>query len=271
MVSYRELIRLYFRLVGARIRGELQYKTSFLFHVLSFALSTVLDWALLAVLLARFQSIGGWSIAEIGLLYGISTVSFGLAEMVGRGFDAPFVVLLQRGAFDGILLRPLGSFFQILGSEFQVLRLGRMGQGLAVLLYALSQLPSTWHPATAILVVLSILSGTVIYVSLLAMGATLCFWTVSTPEVMNVFTFGGNVMTSYPLSIYHRFVRTMFLFVVPVGFINYPAALWILNRAGPADVPRWFAWASPLVAAAFLAVGVRFWQFGVRSYRSSGS
>ncbi|NJN18730.1 MAG: ABC transporter permease [Oscillochloris sp.] len=265
------MLALYARLVGARIRAQLQYRVSFWLDLVSFMLVTSLEFAVIAILVGRFGDIGGWNFAELALLYGLTSLAFSLAEMFGRGFDRPFELMIQQGNFDGILIRPLGAFFQILSSEFQLRRLGRSAQALIVLGFALPQLPIAWSFDRIILLPLTAISGGVIYLGLMVIGATLTFWTVRTPEVINVFTFGGEQMTSYPLSIYQEWLRSVFLFIVPVGFANYPAALYLLERNDPFGLPAWSAWCAPLVAVAFFTVALIFWRFGVGKYTSTGT
>jgi ABC-2 type transport system permease protein len=262
---------LYWRLVGARIRAQMQYKASFALELVGFALTTGLDFAVIAILFSRFPSLAGWTVHEVALLYGLTMTAFSLTEMLGRGFDAPFEAMMAQGTFDKILTRPQGAFFQVLASEFQLRRLGRTLQGGAILLYALSSLSIAWTPAKVLLVPLTIASGVVVFLGLFVIGATICFWTIKTPEVINAFTFGGSTLTSYPLSIYHRWLRTLFLFVVPVGFVNYPAALLLLGRSDPFGLSPALAWGAPLVAALFFSVARAFWQIGVSKYTSSGS
>lgn len=262
---------LYWRLVGARIRAQMQYKASFWIDLMSFGLMTALDFATIAILFSRFHTIGGWSVAEVALLYGLSTTAFSLNEMIARGFDRPFEIMMQRGTFDSILTRPLNSFFQVLASEFQLRRLGRTAQALAVLGYAFVQLPIIWTPAHVILIPLTIASGVVIYLGLYVIGAAICFWTIKTPEVINAFTFGGNQLTSYPLSIYSQPLRAVFLWIIPVAFVDYPAALVLLGRTDPYGLAPSLAWAAPLVALVFLTIALAFWRIGVTKYQSAGS
>lgn len=262
---------LYWKLVGARVRAQMQYKVSFWLDLLTFAVWTVLDFVVVAILLTRFRSLGGWSIAEVALLYGLTTIAFGITEMIARGFDSPFEAMMQQGTFDNVLTRPLGSFFQIMASEFQLRRLGRALQGAVVLLYAFSHLEVAWTPAKLLLIPVTVVSGTLIYLSLFVMGATICFWTIKAPEVVNAFTFGGNQMTSYPLSIYNRWMRNFFIFVIPLAFVNYPTALVLLDRRDPFGLPAWLAWIAPGVALVFFAVSRAIWSVGVTKYSSSGS
>ena len=265
------MLRLYIRLIAARMRAQMQYKVSFWLDLLGFALLTGMEVVPIILLLTRFQTVGGWAWPELALLYGLTSIAFGLAEMIGRGFDAPFELMMQRGTFDGILIRPLGTVFQVLTSEFQLRRLGRVAQGAAVLAYACWRLPIRWTAAHVLLVPLTIGSGVTIYVTLLMLGATLCFWTIKTPEVIHVVTAGGDYLVSYPLSIYSGVVRGVFLSVIPVAFVNYPAALLLLGRTDPGGLPAGLAWASPLVALVFWLAGWQCWRFGVRKYTSAGS
>jgi ABC-2 type transport system permease protein len=265
------MLGLYARLIGAKIRSQMQYKASFALDIGGFALTTGIEFAVVAILLGRFQSVGGWSFAEIGLLYGLSSVGFGIAEMVARGFDAPFERMMRAGAFDGVLIRPLGAFFQIFTSEFQLRRLGRVVQGAAVLAFAFSRLPIDWGLASVALVLIAVVSGALIYAALIVIGSAICFWTIKTPEVINVFTFGGQALVSYPMSIYSQAIRVVFLGFVPVAFANYPAALLLLGRTDPHGLPAELAWAAPLVALVFFGLARLFWGYGVTKYQSTGS
>ncbi|OIO91742.1 MAG: hypothetical protein AUK03_10640 [Anaerolineae bacterium CG2_30_64_16] len=58
-------LRLYFRLIGAQLRSEMQYRASFLAELIGNFAVTTLDFVALVILLNRFQAIGGWTIEEI--------------------------------------------------------------------------------------------------------------------------------------------------------------------------------------------------------------
>ena len=85
------------------------------------------------------------------------------------------------------------------------------------------------------------------------------------------FTYGGDAFASVPLDIYGNVVRRFFTFVVPLAFVSYEPALYLLGRADPLGLPEALRLMSP-VAAALIAVAARLgWQFGVRHYQSTGS
>lgn len=265
------MVSLYFRLIGARIRSQMQYRVSFILDIISLALLTWIEFLTTVVLLMRFGSLGGWNITELAMLYGFSAIAFSLNEMIGRGFDSPFEGMIHTGSFDTLLTRPLSTFFQVLSSEFQLRRLGRSLQGLTVLAYAFTQLPIHWTVDKVLLIPLTIMSGTLIFIGLSVIGATICFWTVKTPEVINVFTSGGYQISGYPQHIFNRWIRSVFLFIVPVTFASYPTGLYLLERSDPNGLPAGVAWLAPVIATVFFGVAYAFWRVGVGKYTSTGS
>lgn len=264
-------IVLYWRLIGARIRAQMQYKASFVIELLSFLVLTGLEFVAVAIVVARFGNVAGWTLRELALLYGLASISFGIAEMAGRGFDSPFATMIMRGTFDMLLIRPRGVFFQVLSSEFQLRRLGRVFEGLALLAWSLSSAAIDWSLPKLLILPIAVASGAVVYTALVVAGATITFWTIKTPEIINAFTSGGKELTSYPLGIYDRWIRVVFLFLVPVAFTNYPAALLILDRSDPLGFPAAAAWFAPIVAALAMGATLAFWRVGLRKYASAGS
>jgi ABC-2 type transport system permease protein len=60
-------------------------------------------------------------------------------------------------------------------------------------------------------------------------------------------------------------------FVLPLAFVNWLPATYVLGRPYPLGLPRWTAFASPLVAVGCCALAGLAWRAGLRSYRSTGS
>lgn len=62
---------------------------------------------------------------------------------ISRGFDV-FGNTVKNGDFDRILLRPRSSILQLFGHELTLRRMGRVTQGLAVLVFAIATLDIPW-------------------------------------------------------------------------------------------------------------------------------
>jgi ABC-2 type transport system permease protein len=263
-------VRLYFRLLGAHLRSEMQYRASFIAQILGTFLITGLDFAMVAILLTRFSALGGWVLEEVLFLYGTSTVSFAFAELLVGAFD-DFDLLVVRGDFDRILLRPLPVVFQMLSGAVPVRRFGRMAQGVIAVVVALALLDLSWGVAQWAFFGLMILSGAAIFLAIFVAGATLAFWSPQSHEVVNIFTFGGEFMTSFPMHIYQAWLRSLFTFVIPMAFINYYPSLYLLGKDDPFGLPASLPFLSPFAALLSLRAAVAIWRVGVRHYQSTGT
>ncbi len=264
-------LRLYLRLVAMQIRAQLRYKANLLIDITTYFLITGLEFAAVMLLFGPFPSILGWSIGQVALLYALTSMSFGLAELFGAGIDA-FDITIRRGEFDRVLLRPVSAFTQMIGSDFRLSRFGRLTEGLIALGIALKLLPGmTWTPLKLVLLPIGIMSGAVVFTAILLLGATLCFWTVETTELTNILTYGGREMLSYPFSIYNVNLQRFFLFVVPLAFCSYIPVCYLLGRDMPFGLPGGIAFATPLVALVFALASGAIWRFGVNHYQSTGS
>lgn len=266
----RHTVALYFRLIGAQMRSEMQYRASFVAELLGNLLITGLDFALVAILLLRFNAIGGWALPEVVFLYGTSAVSFSLAELFVGAFDN-FENWVVRGEFDRVLLRPLPVIFQMLTGAFASRRIGRLVQGLMALGLAFALLQPAWGAGHWLFFAVMLSGGALFFMAIFVLGATMAFWSPQTHEVANIFTYGGQFMTSYPMHIYEAWLRSLFTFVIPMAFINYYPALFLLGKPDPLGLPGWVPFLAPVIAVIVLYGALAAWRVGVRRYQSTGS
>jgi ABC-2 type transport system permease protein len=265
-----EPLRLYLRLVAAQLRGQMQYKVSFVLATIGSFSACIVEFGVVLVIFSRIPVLAGWSLAEVALLYGLSGLCFAIAEMFAAALDN-FQVHIVRGTFDRVLVRPRGSLFQVIVEDFALRRVGRIGQAALVLALALHLLEVDWTPDRWLLLAMTVISGTVIYYAIFVLGATFCFWTVQAKEATHVVTYGGDGLASWPLDIYRGSVRRFFTFVIPLAFVNYEPALYLLGRPDPLGLPDWTRLLSPLVAGLMVLLARAGWHQGVRHYQSTGS
>lgn len=263
-------VRLYARYLGISLRAQMQYRASFLTAVATRFLQTAVEFLAVLALFDRFGALRGWALAEVALLYGMINVAFAIAEGFGRGFDT-FDRMVKTGEFDRILLRPRPTALQVAGVELQLLRLGRLLQGLLVLSWASLALDIAWTLPHIALLFVAVAGGACLFVGLFILQATLAFWTTETLEIANTVTYGGVETAQYPLAIYRPWFRTIFIYLVPLGAVSYFPAMAILGKADPLGSSTLFQWLAPLIGVAFLLAALRVWHVGVRHYRSTGS
>ena len=270
MAEVGATLRIYGRLVAARIRSDWQYRTSFVMFTVGQCLAAFVDFLAIVVIFGQIDSLAGWSLAEVALLYGIAGLGFCLADV----FISPIEELsvrIRTGTFDRVLTRPLGALVQVVAEEFALRRAGKLVQAVIVLTVAVGAVDVDWSVARAAMVVVAVAASAVIFSATWVIGATLAFWTTEGREVMNSVTYGGNFLSQYPVTIYGRWLRRLLAFVIPLAFVAYYPALFILDRDDPLGGPEVVRFISPAVALAMALVARAAWSFGVRHYRSTGS
>lgn len=273
MVSVSGLRRnayLYRKLVGAKVRGQMQYKLSFVLQFVGVFAINGLELASIFILFQHFETLGGWSSGEIAFLYALSATSFGLAKVFGAGFEYVGQQIV-RGDFDRVLVRPVSPFLQLLSSDLQLRQVGRFLQGLIALGLAVSLTDIDWTLGRLIYLPIALLSATLLFMALFTFEATICFWTTESTEAINAFTYGGTTLAQYPLHIFDLWLRRLFLWIIPLGFTVFLPALYLLGRPDPLGLPGFVRFLAPVVAGLFSIVAGFFLRLGIRHYRSTGS
>lgn len=261
---------LYWRYIAISIKSQMEYKVSFLMQVIGNLLGTSIEFFGIWALFSRFNQIGGWTLAEVALFYGLVNLSFAVADAMAYGFDS-FGKIIRMGEFDRLLLRPRSTVLQLLGIEFTMKRIGRFSQGFIILIWALSTLkipltlPNLW------LLISAFVGCVALFIAIVILQATLTFWTIESLEIMNILTYGGVETAQYPFSIYSKWFQRFFTFFIPLACVTYFPLLAVLNKAADFAVPLWFCYVSPIAGLLFLIGALYLWKIGERYYCSTGS
>jgi ABC-2 type transport system permease protein len=267
-----QTLSLYFQLLSIQVRSQMQYRVSFLMDIVSTGLTNATYFFSLFLILDRFKQISGWNLGDIAWLAGMTEISFAVMDMVFSGFDPDyFVPLIRMGLFDQYLLRPVNITLQVLGSRFIVRRLGRILEGLTIFMIGLLLSQIHWTLIKLIYLPIVFFSQVICFGSLFIMGSTLTFWTTQKIEAINILTYGGNEMITYPMNIYPQWLRHFFTFIIPLIFMNYYPALYFLNKPDPLNFPSFTPFLTPFTALLMLFIALQFWRIGITHYKSTGS
>ena len=259
-------MRLYFRYAAMNIRSQMQYNADFLLTVFGQLTQVVTSFLSIVLLFGRFGSLAGYSFGEVALCYAVTFMGFALAEIFARGYDR-FAQQIVRGNFDRLLLRPRALFLQVLGSDFDLFRgASKLIFSSVVLVVAVAAIETVWTPLRTLTVALMIVGGGALMAGVFILTSTLCFFTIQGLEVMNIITDGGRQAASYPMTIYERWFRLFFTFVIPLTLVNYLPLQYVMGQtANPLYMLM------PLAAGLFLFPAVGIWYLGARRYVSTGS
>lgn len=263
-------LRAFTILAAMWIRVSWTYRTSFLVMTAASLVITGIDFVVILVMFSNVDQLGGFGLGQIAFLYGATALCLGIGDLVVGNVER-LGRHVRLGTFDAMMVRPVGVFAQVCANEFALRRLGRVAQGTAILLWSLTVVDITWDPARVAMLGSMVACGTAIFVGLFVLGAAFQFVSSDASEVANAFTYGGNTMTQYPLTIYPTEVVKALTFLVPVAFVNWYPALFILDVPDPFGLPGWLRFAAPVAAVVVCSLAALAWRAGVRRYRSTGS
>lgn len=264
-----DVASLYVRLVAARLRSQLQYRTSLALETIGMFITGFLDFVVILALFHNVSALGGWTVSEVALLYGMCGVAFALTDMAIGHLDR-LSQLVREGDFDLLLVRPRGTLFQLVTTDFQLRRLGKASQALIVLVYALAANDIAWTPGRAAVLVGSIVAGAALFAAVWIAFICIVFWAVEGTETANTFTYGGAYFAQYPINIFDQWLRRFLAYIVPTAFVAYFPALYLLDKEDPLGLPQFVQFLSPLVAVAAAVAAGLVWRTAVRHYRSAG-
>ena len=256
---------LYLRFLSLHLRAQMQYKLSFVLIALGQCVGSLGAMGGVYFLYLRFGDIEGFAFPEVMLCFATMQMAFALAECFFRGLDI-FARTLRNAEFDRVLLRPRGALYQVLCTNMEFARIGRIVEAAVIFAYAIPASGVHWTLPRIATLCGMVGGGAALFSALFLLYAAVCFFTTEGLEFFNIFTDGGREFGRYPFSIYGKFVLRFFTCVVPLACVQYYPLCYILGRA---PHPAWAF--TPLAAQLFWLPAAGLWRLGIRKYRSTGS
>jgi len=221
------------------------------------------------VLLTRFPGLGGWTSGGVLLIVAIRMLSHGGMVLVFNSLIMiPYIV--QQGALDRYLIRPMPVYRQILLYTFPLNALGDSFSALLLFAFAITRVHLSWTPLMALYLVAAVIGGVLLEAAIQTLVSILAFrFTIPMAVFMwfdrMIATFGN-----YPFSILPLAARAVLTYLLPVAFVAYLPAAVLTGRVASTGVPEWLAYASP-AAGPFLYILARYaWFRALRHYESVG-
>ena len=116
------------------VRSSLAYPFSFWMLTVAGCLVTLLDFVGLALMFHSIPTLGGFSLREVALLYGVSGIGIGIGDLV-IGSVEQIGVHVRTGTLDAMMTRPVPLLVKFFADQFQLRRLGRITQAVVVFGY----------------------------------------------------------------------------------------------------------------------------------------
>jgi ABC-2 type transport system permease protein len=254
-------------LILASVRGQMQYRVSFLMEVLAGMAYQAIGFLFIWAILARFEALGGWTVEEIALLYGMRLTAHGIYMVC---FSNVYRIddFVREGGYDRFLVRPIPPMLQLMFTSFRVTVIGDLLGGVVLLGAALIRADIAWTPAHVLLFALALIGGALIDGAFQIGPAALAFRFLESWPLRVIFDDVFSRFGNYPTSILERPARTILTFIVPMAFMAYLPAATLLGKG--TYLPSWAGWLAPLVG--IVAFALALWAFtrASRGYQSAG-
>lgn len=242
--------------VKYNIMREMINKVTFLTNICFMMLnnaSFIIQW----VILFRLKdNIGGYTINEVMLLWGLDASCFGLARILfARAFSLSDLII--NGKLDSYLVQPKNVLLSVMTSETNTSAIGDLLYGFVIICIF------SFNIRRFLLFLLFTVTGTVTVTAFALLMGSLSFWLVRA-EI-----FGDNMVnillsfSTYPDGIFKGALRFLLYLIIPVGMTVYLPVHIMMDF----DLTKFLAVLGYSVLFSVLSVFV-FYR-GLRRYSSS--
>lgn len=258
-------IKIYWLLATQDIKGKMQFKTDFWLSSIGILISNLTGVLMFWVLFRSINSLAGWTMYEMLFMYSFSLLALTPAQIFFENLWNLSGNIIS-GNFIKYCFRPLDIFFFYIAEIVDVKGFSQFIVGLSGLWYSGHRLGLSLSPLQWLLLPLVLLSASLIMISLSVFASSFCFWIMDASAPM-IFVNKFRDYAKYPLTIYNRFFKYVFTFLLPIGYIGYYPSLLFLRS----DSFTVLTLISPFVGLLFFGASYRFWSYGAKKYSGTGS
>lgn len=243
-------------LVAINLKATLALRGALLVQAAFMLLNNLTFFVVWVLFFHRFDSIGGWQLGDVGLLFGIVALGYGLSVVLTGGVDVLSQAILD-GDLDEVLVQPKHPLMQQIASRSRASGWGDIGTGILFL----GVLGYLWT-ARLPLILTAACASALVFTSAGVIAHSMAFFlgrVETLARQVHEFTL---TFSLYPQPLFGGAVRVLLFTVVPAGFVSHlPVAL--VRSPAP--------WAFAAVvggAALFVALALVVFALGLRQYES---
>lgn len=198
--------------------NKVTFITNIIFMILNNA-SFIIQWIILFTLK---EEIGGYTIKEVILIWGMASCVYGLAHIL---FYKAFEIsdLIINGKLDTFLVQPKNVFLGVITSETSISAIGDLIYGyICLCIYGITI-------KNIILFTIFTITGGIILAAFASIIGSISFWIVKGDILVDSLTGIMVNLATYPGTIFKKVVKIILYTVIPVGIANYMPVDTILN------------------------------------------
>ena len=263
MKTIIRLIGLFFWNSKLRIARSMEYRVNFIMGTIISLFFSFIGPMIQYLIFTQTKGYPGWTIRQLILFQGMMLFWMGLRDTAFGDLKQNITEMVHKGDFDRLLLKPYPPIGVILTGGFNFRNFGTLLAGLVVIILAAGPLKLTFGWGQLGLVILTLLFGLLFNMSLDIIFCSIIVLIIRTIRLGEFFENFLN-FARYPVEIFSKMVRIVFLTFVPFAiWIYYPAQV-LLNRIDLKIIIAFF------MCAAMFWFSLTVWKYSLKKYTSAG-
>lgn len=255
-------------LVGIHVRTHMQYRGALFIGWVAQAIGYAGTYASIALIITRFENLGGWNWTEMALLLAFHLLAYALGASLSFVQFRDMEEKVRLGTFDAILVKPIGPWTFLAFSGLNIEYAGHIGLAIALMTWSLSSLGLNWSPGLVAYFAAALVSAAMLTAALMTMiGATALVW-VRSRHLFAIY-FGFWELARYPLNIFPLPLQVMMITFAPLGFLAFIPTAVALSKPVPL-LGDWAGPASLAIGPLFVLIAMAHWRHCLRNYQGAG-
>lgn len=247
-------IRFFFSLLHTSIRASISLRGAFIFESILMIVNNLIFLVMWWIFFRQFKDVAGWTMRDLIALNAIGLGSLGLMKVCFGGTRNLGKIILN-GDLDLFMIQPKNPILHLAGSQSQSKGWGHLMTSV-VLVFLGNLLP--FLP----LILISILSGGLIFTSISIIAHSMVFWLGPVEAVSKKYVDSLYLFVIYPPNVYSGILQIIMFTLLPAGIIGFL----------PVTLIQHFSWPGLLIlllsSATFLALAFTIFHLGLKRYES---
>ncbi|HEY9011924.1 MAG TPA: ABC-2 family transporter protein [Devosia sp.] len=250
------------------LRAQMEYRGAFWIDRIAIIITYASSFAVIWLLVARFDVLAGWGWSELALLYSFHTLSYAMGASFSFTQMRDLEEQVRLGTYDTLLTRPMSPWVYLVFARFNIGYVSHIALAVTLMVWALLTIDVEWSVAWVAYFVLSLLSAALVTAAIMtSIGATALAWTRSN-HLYSLY-FGFWELSRYPLNMYPLAIQGIMLTIVPLGFIAAVPVAVLVGKSVPllGDLA---APAALLAGPLLTGLAMLFWRYATNRYQGAG-
>ena len=168
-------LKLYFTYAKRSLMGKFTYKANVIIGIVAFLFHQITALLTLYLLVSVVPNIDGYTIYDIGFLFGITNMAIGIDHLFSDKLWTVAYHEVRMGKLDHLFLRPVPVLFQVFAHEIQLEAFGEIITAIALIVYCGMNVSFNISGFSIVLLIFGIICASIIITSFKIIIASLAF------------------------------------------------------------------------------------------------